>query len=275
MKLLIVALLLIGFLGVRYYLVSSYRVSTLSMEDALHKGDHILVNKWKKQPERKDVVLFSASLYEDNKQVRSLLLSRCLGMPGDTIQINENGYFINGKPYPFSPRTLSVYYMKNHIAQEIFDILKRLNIPLRSLKNNEENTSSFGLTSSEESMVREKLPNGAVHLLTKQPTGKYSLIIPQKNRHYRLDEKNIMAYRDAILSEAGDRAVFRDGKLYLDGKEATFFFFTKDYYWLLSDNTEEAIDSRYLGIIPSENILGTAWFCWMSQTKEQIFRWVE
>jgi len=273
-KLLItVVLLIVLILGARYFFISSYHVSTSSMEDALYIGDRILVNKWENKPEIKDIVLFSVPLHEESK-AHSLLLSRCLGMPGDSIQINDNGYLINGKAYPFSLHTLSTYYVRNHVAQQILDIIEKLNIPLRNLSNEEENIS-LRLTFLEESMIREELPGGAVHLLTKEQVSIYSLVVPKKNHYYQLDEKNLMACKEIILSEVGNRAVFRDGKLYLDGKETTSFLFKKDYYWLLSDNTDEAIDSRYLGFISSKNILGTVWFCWMGETRERIFRWVD
>ncbi len=67
-------------------------------------------------------------------------------------------------------------------------------------------------------------------------------------------------------------AVFRDGKLYLDGRETTFFFFGQDYYWMLSDNVNESVDSRHLGFIPHDHIIGNAWLCWFSRDKQRIFK---
>lgn len=75
-----------------------------------------------------------------------------------------------------------------------------------------------------------------------------------------------------IQTEAGDKAVFRDGKLFLDGREAAFFFFDQDYYWMLSDNANEAIDSRHLGFIPRDHIIGNAWLCWYSKERQRILK---
>ena len=78
--------------------------------------------------------------------------------------------------------------------------------------------------------------------------------------------------QEIILRETDGKASFRDGKLYLDGRETNFFFFRQDYYWVLSDNTNEAVDSRHLGFIPADHIVGNAWLCWYSPDKQRIFK---
>lgn len=103
-------------------------------------------------------------------------------------------------------------------------------------------------------------------------TGDYVWTVPRKGRTYRLDSISIGICKEAILREVGARASFRDGKFFLDGRESTFYFFRNDYYWMVSDNPKTAIDSRYLGIIPQSHIIGTAWFCWYSCTREHFFK---
>mgnify|MGYP002247762147 FL=1 len=73
------------------------------------------------------------------------------------------------------------------------------------------------------------------------------LIVPRKDRAYPLDAASLTACKEIIMRETDGKASFRDGKLYLDGRETNFFFFQQDYYWVLSDNTNEAVDSRHLG----------------------------
>lgn len=189
-----VVLLVAMVVCLRLFCIASYRISTDSMNDALVKGDRILVDKLplKENPGRNRVVLFHSPLLRDTLE-QPLFVSRCVGMPGDTIRV------------PFL----------------------------------------------EES---------------------YNLVIPRKDRAYRLDEASLIACRDAILLEAGDQAAFREGKLYLDGRETTFFFFRQDYYWMLSDNPNEAIDSRHLGVIPADHIVGNAFFCWYSTNTRHLFK---
>lgn len=73
------------------------------------------------------------------------------------------------------------------------------------------------------------------------------------------------------MQETGGKAKFRDGKLYMDGRETHFFFFAQDYYWLLSDNPDAAVDSRHLGIIPEDHLVGSVFFCWFSADKNRMF----
>lgn len=176
-------------LAFRQWGVASYRISTPAMEKALHAGDFVLVNKWGgKKPERNRMVLFTSPLSRDSVH-SPLLVSRCAGMPGDTIEVADVSY---------------------------------------------------------------------------------KIVLPRRGRAYRLDENSLLFCRDAILQETEGQAKFREGKLYLDGKETSFFFFTQDYYWLLSDNPEAAVDSRHLGIIPADHLVGNVFFCWFSADKNRV-----
>lgn len=267
-----VMLLVGGVMAVRYFCMESFHVSTDSMEVALHKGDYILVNKlpMKDNPGRNRVVLFTSPLLKDTLS-SPLFLSRCIGMPGDTIRVGNEGYKVNGKLIPHSPRSLNRYIVTQAAQEELLGVQKRLNIPVRDLKE-EEYGLSLSLTSFEEYQLREELSDDANVRFIKDKAESYELIVPQKGRAYRLDASALTACREAILAEAGNKAVFRDGKLFLDGREASFFFFKQDYYWMLSDNINEAVDSRHLGFIPRDHVIGNAWFCWYSKERQRIFK---
>lgn len=267
-----VMLLVGGVMAVRYFCMESFHVSTDSMEVALHKGDYILVNKlpMKDNPGRNRVVLFTSPLLKDTLS-SPLFLSRCIGMPGDTIRVGNEGYKVNGKLIPHSPRSLNRYIVTQAAQEELLGVQKRLNIPVRDLKE-EEYGLSLSLTSFEEYQLREELSDDANVRFIKDKAESYELIVPRKGRAYRLDASALTACREAILAEAGDKAVFRDGKLFLDGREASFFFFKQDYYWMLSDNINEAVDSRHLGFIPRDHVIGNAWFCWYSKERQRIFK---
>ncbi|MDO4755917.1 MAG: signal peptidase I [Parabacteroides sp.] len=257
---------------IRLFCVESYRVSTTAMEEALHEGDYILVNKLPMEgnPGRNKVVLFSSPLQQDTLH-QPLFLSRCIGMPGDTIFVNNNGYKVNGIEIPYSPRALNTYLIPKKMGVELLQILRKRNIPTRNWKN-DPHGFSLSLTSFEEYQLREELSEEGNRSFIRKQFAPYQLIVPRKGFAYRLDQAAIIACKEAILTQAGENAVFRDGKLYVDGKETTFFFFKQDYYWMLSDNVNEAIDSRHLGFIPHDHIIGNAWFCWFSQDKEHFFK---
>lgn len=259
-------------MAIRYFCMESVHISTDSMEVALHKGDYILVNKLplENNPGRNRVVLFTSPLLKDTVS-KPLFVSRCIGMPGDTIRVSNDGYLVNGKLIPHSPRALNRYMVTEAAQDELLAVQKRLNIPVRDLKK-ETFGASVSLTSFEEYQLREELSEDANIRFMKDHIDSYELIVPQKGRAHRLDAAALTACREAIQAEADDEAAFRDGKLFIDGREASFFFFNQDYYWMLSDNINEAVDSRHLGFIPRDHIIGNAWFCWYSKDRQRIFK---
>ena len=211
---------------VRRFCIESYRISTSAMEDALHQGDYILVNKlpFEGNPGRNKVVLFTSPLLKDTVS-NPLLLSRCIGMPGDTILVSGDGYEVNGKLLPHSPRALNTCFITQKSAADFLKALQKLSIPVRNWKS-ETFGFSFSLTSFEEYQLREELTEEMnIHFIRNQ-SAPYKLVVPRKGRAYRLDEAALVACKEAILAEAGEKAVFRDGKLYLDGRE-TFLLRTR------------------------------------------------
>lgn len=83
------------------YLVITYvgqrtEVSGSSMESTLSNGDNLIVDKISyrfKEPERFDIIVFPYQ-YEEN----TYYIKRIIGMPGETVQIDEKGIiYINGE----------------------------------------------------------------------------------------------------------------------------------------------------------------------------------
>lgn len=260
---------------VRSFLIESFQISTSSMEETLHQGDYILVDKRPNIQEsyQNKVVLFTSPLQRDSSR-HPLFISRCIGMPGDTILINDEGYIINGQKIPRSPLALTSFFITSKHKDYLLKVLDKLQIPLRDFTK-EEFGFQLSLTSFEEYEVREELSEEINRLLVTQQARDYRLIVPQKNRAYPLDSSSLIACKEIILKETEGKASFRNGKLYLDGRETNYFFFQQDYFWVLSDNINEAIDSRHLGFIPADHILGKAWIYWYSANKQKIFKTVK
>lgn len=94
-------------------IVEAYKIPTASMEDTLLVGDFLLANKfvygaqvpltsWKlpeiSEPERGDVVIFIFPGDGVTKYIK-----RCVGVPGDTIQIKDKVLYVNDEIYPNPP----------------------------------------------------------------------------------------------------------------------------------------------------------------------------
>lgn len=95
-------------LFVMSFIVQAFKIPSGSMENTLLIGDHLFVNKFIyglripfnkekrilviKKPERGEIIVF-----EYPKDPSKDYIKRCIGLPGDTIEIIEKKVHINGK----------------------------------------------------------------------------------------------------------------------------------------------------------------------------------
>ena len=68
------------------------------MEPALYDGDKVLINKVVDADSVGDIVAFRSSVYGEEGE-GSILVRRVAGSPGDTVEIKDNMFYLNGKPY--------------------------------------------------------------------------------------------------------------------------------------------------------------------------------
>ena len=262
--------------GMRLYVVESFRISTPAMEDALFPGDYVLVQKYNSSSplQRYAILLYESPLIRDSIS-SPLFLSRCIGQPGDTVLVDGKGYLINGTFYPTAPQTLNEYKASRSIETPFLSAIKKLDIPQRNLSIND-STITLSLTAHEEKRIRDYLQTACDTLLFHVSAIKpYALVLPRKERFYRITPESLPFYMEAIRKETCNKAVFKDGKLYLDGRECSFYYFRNNYYWLLSDNRSEAIDSRQLGIVPDNCIVGKIWYRWYHDNKLSLKKFIE
>ena len=96
--------------GYRTTLVQAFKVPTGAMEPTILIGDHLLVVKWaygwrdpvlgrllstSRQPSRGELVVFRSP--EDRSRV---FIKRCIGLPGETVEVRDGRVLIDGKPLP-------------------------------------------------------------------------------------------------------------------------------------------------------------------------------
>lgn len=292
----------------RYFFVEPYTVSSVEMESSLLKGDRVLVNKtaygirmpitpltipftfdklFGKQSYstaiqlgykrlfgsdiyRNDILLFNnPSEVEKPLDKRSLLLSRCVGVAGDTIRVNESEFQINGRKYVTSPNLMLDFKYPQGLTDTLRFSMNKLNIKERNMTKDTA-WVYLSLNRYEAFLLKEALPDSLN--LVKGDTLSYTILLPYREMITELTPQNIPIYHDVILKEQEGRATFVDGKLYINGKVYTHYRFLYNYYWLLSDNVAEALDSRYLGLISEQDIIGKASFVWYSSGDEGT-RW--
>lgn len=97
----------------------------------------------------------------------------------------------------------------------------------------------------------------------------YALRLPREGGVYPLTSTNLVAYRAALMEEQklfppARGEVSLQGLVRRDWLKALasnpYHTFHRDYYWVLTDDTHVAPDSRHLGILPADAIEGVIFF---------------
>ena len=237
----IVLAFLVG-ITLRFFVVESVYVSTPQMEKTYSKGDLLFVSKL-----AYGLHLPFSSLYFSIKQVRrneivliklpvssAKFLTRCVGIPGDTVIASGNKLTINGKDALLPPTLLMT-------------------------------TDKGEQLSKVEWYLSEEAQGAKIPLSPTENALSYTVIVPKAGMKVSLEALKAMPLYEVILIDenAGTPVIFKNNSLYIDGKKQTSYTFKRNYYWVLSDNREEGFDSRHFGFVPEQNIQGKAMGVWM------------
>lgn len=298
-KVILIALLIVFVL--RCFFFETYTISTSQMESALTKGDEVLVSKVSYGPRlpitplslpfafdklytdliqlpyirlysspifRNDVVVFNSPSETDKPlDKRSLLISRCIALPNDTIQITDGNYYINGVKYPKSPTQVDEYMALRKDFDELSSMAKILDISFQKVQSSNDSIY-FTLDWYDAYILNKNMPT----FYRKNYVIPQTLIFiaPSAGRKASLSENNIKLYKQIIEYEQGSLVKFENDGVYIRGKKVNTYTFRDDYYWMLSDNTVDALDSRALGFIPFRNIVGRATMILYNSDKDGI-----
>ena len=249
----VLSTLMLGYCVVKIFMFDTFIVRGCSMEPTYYDGDRVYVNK----------LLMGARVYTDlnfsksklhsvrvlglrnvvvgdelvvnypyascgdtiNFKINKVYLKRCYGGPGDTISIIE-GFYRNSNiignigPIQFQS-----------VLNKVSDSLLKINgVALEAYPLNNDicwTIKNFG-----------------------------PLYVPHKGDIIELTKNNITLYDKLIQYETGEFPQICDDKIMIAGKEILEYTFTCNWYFLGGDNVVNSEDSRYIGLIPEDYIIG-------------------
>lgn len=272
----------------RGFAFTSCLIPSTGMENSLFQGERILVNKWsyglrvpfisifpyhrwcERPVEKQDIVVFNnpANIRQPIIDQREIYISRCLGTPGDTLLV-DSLFSIVSSDTPSSPDKKKLYTYPAAKERQVLSLLKSLSIANDGLMGNNDSTHVRSFSRYEFYLLEQAMSDSKwMQPLTEEnDDDRKPLIIPGKGKVLRVYPWNITLLRNTLVMHEGKQAEIKNDTLYVDGKPTQHCYFTKDYYWMGSNNTINLSDSRLFGFVPQDHVLGKASLIWFSKEK--------
>ncbi|MBR9860566.1 signal peptidase I [bacterium] len=221
----------------------TYIIPTLSMEPTLSVGD--IVVGVDRKVDYDELVIFKFRHGGVDKD--EIWIKRLVAMPGDSISMNEGIVYINGK----KEKSKNEYYYNYRLrsSPEVIEQLQSL-----GLIWHQENDNIVGAMS--DSMANELgkgiytrvfescqvMGNGTSAILQGNADCFKSLYLPQEGD--QISKPSLSRYKE-LIQEHEDVNI----------NDIESYTFKRSYCFVMGDNRNHSADSRYIGLIPMDQII--------------------
>ena len=316
---------------VRTLFFDLFRIPTPSMEKNLLVGDYLFVSKlhygtrlpltlgvpftswylpgvrfpYTRLPgfseiERGDAIVFNYPPEEQPIDRKMHYIKRVIGMPGETVAVQDKVVQINGEPLPLGTGMQQFWYVYKSDPRYRLPSSRLRELGVSDVRPTQDPTvvRVLATRSAIEAMnawpwidrVEPYIAQDDSYGALMYPTGRsytpdnYGPVpIPQEgetvvltNENWPVYEPVISRYEGHSTQKVGD-AVFR-----IDGERTTTYTFMQDYFFAMGDNRDNSEDSRFWGFVPKDHIVGKAiftYFSWDSQSNlprfGRVFRGIQ
>jgi signal peptidase I len=250
---------------------------------------------------REDVVVFNVPGYAENNyglpreqwkrypiDLKTNYIKRCVGTPGDVLEIRDRQLVVNGQPLK-NPENMQFRYhviSKDEINKRNLDAIGLDPEDYQSYRTAPDQVEYMMLLSPKKMEEVKALPYiKSIELPSTDhesdsrifANSKYNhwngenfgpLVIPKEGMTIPVNDSTLSIYGSTISEfDHNNDVKIENGKLTIEGKEVTLYTFKQNYYFMMGDNRDNSLDSRYWGFVPGDHIVGKGFFIWLSLDK--------